>query len=146
MSREQLHVLVCMGTKKKVRHQLCLDRRAFCADHMPVHASHSEIGISSIAGGSNSSIKIISSSNRNSSHSRASDSDPSEGALQVQTSTMTTTAAVNAAAVHEAAAATGDKEDRAGWHTRDSDRDMMLLLPTRPNEVRWAVTPQVFAG
>jgi len=104
------------------------------------------LALSSLAGGSSSSIKIISSSNRNSSHSRASDSDPSEGALQVQTSTMTTTAAVNAAAVHEAAAATGDKGDRAGWHTRDSDRDMMLLLPTRPNEVRWAVTPQVLAG
>ncbi len=99
--------------------------------------------ISSIAGSSNCSIKIISSSNRNSSHSRASDSSLSERAAQVQICTMTTTAAVNAAAVHAAAAAIGDK---AGWHTRDSDRDMMLLRPTRPNEVRWAVTPQVLAG
>ena len=52
---------------------------------------------------------------------------------------MTTTSAVNAAAQHE-------QRDKAGWHTRDSERDMILLLPTRPNEVRWAVTPQVLAG
>ncbi len=61
---------------------------------------------------------------------------------------MTTTAAVNAAAVQAAvaAAAAGDKGGKVGWHTKDSERDMMLLLPTRPNEVRWAVTPQVLAG
>jgi len=30
--------------------------------------------------------------------------------------------------------------------TRDSARDMMLLLPTSPKELRWAVTPHVLAG
>ena len=69
-----------------------------------------KLPISSIAGGCNSSIKIISSSNRNSSYSRASDSSLSVRALQVKVCTMTTTAAVNAAAVHAAAAAIGDKE------------------------------------